>query len=179
MTQWTDRPLRTAPLVFFDLETTALRPDRGGRICEMAAVDHDGVRLHWKSEASRPADETVARRLPPLLDILETGVVVGHNLQFDVHFLTYELRRLSASGLRGIDIRFADTLGLARELLPDRGDHQLGALLDAVDASPEEPLHTAVGDALATRTLFWRLVEAAGLETLADVGVKRLSWNAG
>jgi len=179
MPSWTDRPLRTAPLVFFDLETTALRPDRGGRIREMAAVDHDGVRLHWESEATPPADETVARRLPPLLDVLETGVVVGHNLQFDVRFLTYELRRLSASGLHGIDIRFADTLGLARELLPHRDDYQLGALLSAVDASPEEPLHTAVGDALATRALFWGLVEAEGLETLSDVSVKRLSWNAG
>jgi hypothetical protein len=35
-----------------------------------------------------------------------------------------------------------------------------------------------VGDALATRSLFWTLVEEDGLETLADVGVKRLSWNA-
>lgn len=32
MPSWANRPLRTASLVFFDLETTALRPDRGGRI---------------------------------------------------------------------------------------------------------------------------------------------------
>jgi len=142
----------------------------------MAAVDHDGVRLHWESEAPRPADETVARRLPPLLDVLETGVVVGHNLQFDVRFLTYEAKRLK---LRGLDLQFADTLGLARELRPHRDDHQLESLLDAVGASPDEELHTAVGDALATRALFWHLVEAEGLTTLSDVGVKRLCWNAG
>jgi len=174
MTRWSTRPLRVASLVFFDLETTGLRPDRGGRIREMAVVDRDGVRFEWTSQEKPPSDEAVVRRLPTLVDHLQRGVVVGHNLAFDFRFLTYEAERL---GLRGVDVPFADTLGLARTLLPEKEDHQLGSLLRAFDLDPEEELHTAVGDALATRTLFWHLVDHGDLDTLADVGVKRLRWH--
>lgn len=171
-----DRPLRTAPLVFFDLETSGLRPDRGGRICEMAVVDHDGIRLRWVSETDRPSDDAVARQLLSLLDTLRATIVVGHNLQFDFRFLTYEAERL---GHTGLDVQFVDTLGLARRQWPDREGYQLDALVTALDLAPDHELHTAVGDALATRALFWHLVEAHDLQTLSDVGAKRLSWNVG
>ena len=176
MPAWADRPLRTASLVFFDLETTALRPDRGGRICEMAVVDEQGIRFDWRSSEAPPRDDAVAVQLPRLIEHLEAGGVVGHNLSFDFRFVTYEAERL---GLGGIDVCFADTLGLARSLLDAPDTHQLGMLLGHFDAAPEEELHTAVGDALATRTLFWRLVEHGGLQTLADIDVRRLQWNAG
>ena len=176
MNQWTNRPLRVASLVFFDLETTALRPDRGGRICEMAVVDQNGVRFDWTSSRASPSDPAVSRQISGLRRHLQDTVVVGHNLPFDLRFLTYEAERL---GHRGLDIRFADTLGLARRQLPSRDTHQLGALLDEFEIGQEETLHTAVGDALATRALFWSLVDHGDLETLSDVGVKRLSWNAG
>lgn len=174
-----DRPLRTAPLVFFDLETTGLRPDRGGRICEIAVVDHDGIRLRWVSETDRPSDDVVARQLHSLLDTLRSTIVVGHNLQFDVHFLTYEFRRLSESGSPGLDIQFVDTLGLARRLRPHRDGHQLDVLARDLDLTPDAELHTAVGDARATQALFWHLVDEHDLETLSDVGAKRLTWNVG
>jgi len=176
MSTWADRPLHVTSLVFFDLETTALRPDRGGHIREIAVVDQNGVRFDWRSDEAPPRDDAVAAQLPTLIDHLESGVVVGHNLQFDFHFLTYETERL---GCGGLDLRFADTLGLARALLDTVGDHQLGALLGHFDTAPEEELHTAVGDALATRALFWKLVDAGGLKTLADANVRRLQWGAG
>ena len=179
MPSWAERPLRTASLIFFDLETTALRPDRGGRISEIGVVDRSGVRLAWQSDRSPPSDAAVAGRLPLLVDHLQSGIVVGHNLSFDVRFLTYESRRLSAAELGGLDVRFVDTLGLARSLLDAPDGYQLGSLLDHFDESPDAALHTAVGDALAARTLFWHLVDAGGLETLSDAGVKRLRWNAG
>lgn len=176
MASWGDRPLRTVDLVFFDLETTALRPDRGGRICEMAVVNHNGLCFDWSSAESPPSDAVVARQIPPLIDQLRDTVVVGHNLSFDFRFLTYEAERV---GCGGIDLRFADTLGLARRLLPDRDAYALGALLEAVDAAPDEELHTAIGDVLATRALFWHLVEVGSLDTLADAGVQRLRWHGG
>ena len=168
-----DRPLRTVDLVVFDLETTALRPDRGGRIREMAVVDHDGIRFDWKTSGEAPTDRAVARQLPRLLDVLQDRVVVGHNLQFDFQFVTYEAERL---GHPGLDLRYVDTLGLARSLL-DAPNYELGTLLAHFNAAPEEDLHTAVGDALATRTLFWHLVDAGALTTLADAGIKRLRWH--
>ena len=55
-----DRPIRTASVVFFDLETTGLRPDRGARITEMAVVDQEGIRFDWAADAEPPSD-----RAPP------------------------------------------------------------------------------------------------------------------
>lgn len=179
MAPWGDRPLRTADLVFFDLETTALRPDRGGRIREMAVVDHDGLRFDWSSAETPPSDEAVAQQIPTLIDQLDGPVVVGHNLSFDFRFVTYESRRLSARGPTGLDLRYIDTLGLSRSLFTAPADYELGTLLAHFDAPPDEDLHTAIGDALATRALFWRLVDAGGLTTLADTGVKRLRWHGG
>ena len=176
MNRWANRPLRIASLVFFDLETTALRPDRGGRICEMAVVDQEGIQFNWTSNHESPSDPAVGRQLAVLRGHLQDNVVVGHNLSFDFRFLTYEAERI---GQDGLDVRFADTLGLARRQLPSRDNYQLGALLDAFGIGQEAALHTAVGDALAARALFWELVDHGNLETLSDVGVKRLSWNPG
>jgi len=101
--------------------------------------------------------------------------VVGHNLQFDFRFLTYEAERL---GQRGIDLRFVDTLGLSRRLLPELDDYRLEELSSIFDLAPDTKLHTAVGDASASRSLFWFLVKEGNLKTLSDAGMKRLSWNA-
>ena len=160
---WTDRPLRTAPLVFFDLETTALRPDRGGRICEMAVVDQNGIRFDWCSDAASPRDDAVSRQLPTLVGHLESGIVVGHNLQFDFRFLTYEAERLA---LNGLDLRFVDTLGLARFLLAVPDTNQIEALLRHFAAVPRKTLHSAAGDALANRPLFWHSGRHDNLDTL-------------
>ena len=140
----------------------------------MAVVDEGGVRFDWTSPRDSPRDKAVARQLSRLVAHLESGIVVGHNLAFDFRFVTYEAERL---GLEGLDVRYIDTLGLARTLLSDADSHRLGAVLAAVGAAPEEDLHTAVGDALATRTLFWKLVARGDLKTLSDTGMKRLRWH--
>lgn len=176
MSQRTNYPLRTRSFAFFDVETTGLRPDRGARICEMAVADRDGIQFDWSSASDPPADAELAEQLLLLVHHLQGSVVVGHNLQFDFRFLTYEAERL---GLGGLDVRFVDTLGLARTLFPDRDGYELGSLLTALNLDSEEELHTAAGDVFATRKLFWHLVDHGDLKTLADAGLKRLSWNAG
>ncbi len=163
-------PIRVAPLLFFDIETTGLRPDRGARITEMAVVDHAAVRYDWKRsrETTPLADALVA-----LIGQLEQGIVVGHNLSFDFRFVAYEADRL---GLPGPRLQYIDTLGLARQLLDGTADFQLSTLLSHFDLSPKTELHTALGDAWATRALFWALVEHGALRTPAEAGVKPLDW---
>lgn len=168
--QWADCPIEVAPLLFFDIETTGLRPDRGARITEIAIVDHTGVRYDWKRKRD---GATQALQLRPLFDHLRDGVVVGHNLQFDFYFVAYEADRL---GLRGPAVRFVDTLGIARTHLDRSSDVRLGTLLSYFGLIPEGDLHTALGDAYATRALFWKLVEHSDLHTLADAGLKKLNW---
>jgi DNA polymerase III epsilon subunit-like protein len=173
---WTDQPLRVASLVFFDLETTGLRPDRGARITEMAVVDQGGVRFDWTSHHEPPCDAVLEDQLLELAAHLEDSVVVGHNLSFDFRFVTYEAERQE---LGGIDVRFIDTLGLSRKVLPGADSHRLDALLAAVGTQPDREMHTAIGDAIAARTLFWKLVNYDDLTTLSDAGVKRLRWHGG
>jgi DNA polymerase III epsilon subunit-like protein len=163
-------PISVASLLFFDLETTGLRPDRGARITELAVVDHATVRYDWKHKRGRTS---VAEQLPILIDHLSRGVVVGHNLQFDFRFVAYEADRL---GLPGPRLQYIDTLGLARRLLNESADFQLGMLLSHFGISLTSEVHTALGDAWATRALFWALVKHSGLRTLAEANVKPLSW---
>ena len=99
MTARADRPIRTAAVVFFDLETTGLRPDRGARITEMAVVDQEGICFDWAADAEPPSDAAVARQLAALIDALRGSIVVGHNLSFDFRLLTYEAERLGHEGL--------------------------------------------------------------------------------
>ncbi|PSQ83142.1 MAG: 3'-5' exonuclease [Bacteroidetes bacterium QS_7_67_15] len=170
---WAEGPLRLAAYAFFDLETTGLRPDRGARIAEIAVVGRDGVLLDWQRDAE--GAQPLPDRLPRLLEELRGRVVVGHHLSFDFRFVAYEARRHELSIPR---LPFIDTLGLARRVLGERPNHQLAALLDRFDLAPDGPLHTAPTDAKAARALFWQLVEEAGLDTLADAGVKPLTWAA-
>ena len=178
MKQWADCPLRVASLVYFDLETTGLRPDRGARIREIAVLAHDGICFDWtwsEAQKTRPAehDNAVATQFPTLFAHLQDGVVVGHNLQFDFRFVTYEAERLGRESLR---VRFIDTLGLSRRLVSNVPNYELETLLSHFGVAPEEELHTAVGDVFATRTLFWQLVDHGDLDTLADAGLQPLTW---
>lgn len=190
--QWSDTPVDVASRVYFDLETSGLRPDRGGRITEMAVVGPQKTRMHWRWEDNQAKDSVggdrhdrrVASQLPRLMDELQRGVVIGHNLSFDFDFLTYEIERLRkttgpsiATILRGVSlrIRFVDTLALARRLVDLHG-YELGALLDHFGAAPAEPLHTALGDALATRALFDQLTDHPEIGTMGDAGLQQLVW---
>ena len=103
-----DRPLRTVPLRFFDLETTGLRPDRGARIAEMAVVDEGGVRFDWVSAHDSPRDEAVAFQLPRLMAHLEDGIAVGHNLSFDWKHKSQGHRGPHPRGDRWLGIREHD-----------------------------------------------------------------------
>lgn len=171
--QWRSCPLTVAPLVFFDLETTGLRPDRGARITEVAVVGREAVRFSWMRGQTNLDDCALALQLPLLLDHLHAGVIVGHNVRFDFRFIAYEAERL---GLRGPTVRFIDTLGLARRLLPAAADYRLATLLETLGIVPDGALHTALTDARATQALFWKLVERGHLQTLADAGMKPLTW---
>jgi len=169
--RWKGMPLEVAPLLFFDVETSGLRPDRGAAIVELALLGAREPLLLWKGTSAQRLQRAQFREL---FAHVREGVIVGHNLRFDLWFVTYEAGRL---GLSVPPIRFIDTLGLARRLLPDRSDYRLVALLHALGIEADEPLHTAAADARATRALFWKLVERGKLRTLADAGMKQLIWN--
>ncbi len=177
--QWRACPIHIAPLVFFDIETTGLRPDRGARITEIAVVGHKGTCFDWSREQAPAGERSLSPVLPHLFGRLRAGVVVGHNLHFDFRFVAYEADRL---GYDGLDLRFIDTLGLARAHLEAAHleaveDYRLETLLRTFDVVPDGDLHTALVDARAARALFWKLVDVGHIETLGEAGMKRLNWS--
>lgn len=183
---WPQCPIAVAPLLYLDIETTGLHPERGARITEIGVVDRKAIWLHWTGTPSEATyDAALSGALSDVAGVLRSGVVVAHNLRFDLGFLAREADRLGGPGFR---LRCIDTLGLARHVLR-RGspaatnrlsvaDYTLASLLQAFGIAPQGTLHTALGDARSTRALLGALVEYGGLTTLRDARMRRVAWDA-
>lgn len=158
--------------VFLDIETTGFRPDRGARITEVAIINRNSVHYSYKSTPAQ--SDTLARKdLITIINCLSNGVVVGHNLSFDLWFIAYEAHLI---GLDGPDIKLIDTLSLARRILPAADSHKLSHLLELFKIQINGEIHTAITDAEATRALFWKLLEKGNISTVGQAGLKQLNW---
>jgi DNA polymerase III epsilon subunit family exonuclease len=97
------------------------------------------------------------------------AVLVGHNLRFDVSFLSAALATAERAGIALVQV---DTVALARRLLGDEvPDCRLATLARHLHL-PCRPTHRALTDALATADLLHVLIERAaglGVETLEDL----------
>jgi len=97
--------------------------------------------------------------MPSLLEFIGDGVIVGHNIRFDIAFLNAALEQ---QGRARLHHRSIDTLALARRLLRDEVPNcKLGTLADRLRLS-HQPSHRALDDALATGDLLHHLLERAG-----------------
>lgn len=161
--------------VFFDTETTHLSVVKGD-IIEIAIVTEiDGQiteRYHTKIQPERiklaspyalkingyselawsgaPTWETVA---PEIASRLRDGILVGHNISFDLRHIIHQMQRhKTQSRLSGAHIC---TMSLAREHLPTPS-----VSMDTIRwlfGWPTEGAHTALVDTLQTRDLFKRV----------------------
>ncbi|MGB7405216.1 MAG: DNA polymerase III subunit epsilon [Pacificimonas sp.] len=163
--------------IIFDTETTGLDPNGGDRVCEIGAVELNGLiptgRVFHKlinPERPMPAEATRVhghtdndlRDQPRFSEIAEEFAVfigddtrlIAHNAPFDVGFLDAELVRVGRPKLE--PKRIVDTLALARKKFP-------GAKLN-LDA-----LCNRFGIDLSRRVKHGALLDA---ELLADVYVE-------
>ncbi|MGO3147810.1 MAG: exonuclease domain-containing protein [Leucobacter sp.] len=162
-----------------DFETTGFSPARNDRIIEVGAIYMDpdfridgGIETlvnpqrdvgptHVHGITAREVFDapTFDQVAPALLKLLDGRVVVGHNIAFDLRFLTAELER---EGYEVPDIVAIDTMQIARTLLqedppPSFKLHDLGQHLgfgikevfDFVNLE-QRPAHSAFGDSLVT-----------------------------
>ena len=149
----------------------------GGEPLEMfeSLVDPGSAVPPFVTELTGITDDMVRCALPPcsvlpcLRDLIGHGVVVGHNVEFDLGFVDAGLVRL---GLPPLDNLVVDTLALARRLVRDLApDCALRTLAVALRLE-HQPSHRALDDALATADLLHRLIEAAtgyGVLCLGDL----------
>jgi DNA polymerase-3 subunit epsilon len=175
--------------VVIDVETTGWEPGPDA-LTEVAAVRFTGGEpcgtyhslvdpgLHipeFVSELTGIDDELVQGApdisvvLPELVETIGDGVVVGHNIGFDLSFIDAALTEHSFDGISNPVV---DTLHLARRLVRDDViDCKLATLARRLRLD-HSPSHRALEDVLATADLLHALIERAtgyGVLRLCDL----------
>ena len=194
----THRSLDEIDFVVLDTETTGLRPGshrvievagirvRGGEVVgSFASLINPGTRLpNFIVQFTGITQEMVssapkaAEVMPGFLDFVEDAIVVGHNVGFDIGFLSYEARLL------GLDFPLdgLDTIPLARRFLPGLRRFKLDSVATHLKI-PASSRHRALGDAKVTAAVFIKLLSLAREQGIATLGHLRrrlqlpVAWN--
>ena len=184
--------------VVFDLETTGLSPVND-RIIEIGAVKITGKKITDRfsafvnplipipfnieqltgiTDAMVENADTVEKVLPEFLEFCGDAVMVAHNAGFDVGFIKEKARTVLG---REFNCTVADTVALARALLPSLGKFTLDHVAKALGVPPFNH-HRAVDDAQACADIFLALVNkltARGIENLDGINeIKEFNTNA-
>ena len=189
---------RDVRFVVLDTETTGFDPQRDRIITIGAVAVRDGeillddccelmlklshnlasVTVHGitRDEAREGMEESEA--LTIFLDYLGEGVIVGHHIGHDIHFLNAACQRHFGATLSN---PYLDTMDLTLRLKdagalkdpPPREDYSLDGLCHLFGVAPHDR-HTAGGDAFLTALIFLRLfslAEATGYDSLGSLCV--------
>lgn len=174
--------------VVVDTETTGLRPGshrlievagvrlRGGEVLgSYQSLLNPGVRIptfiaqftgiSQDMLATAPA---IHEALPEFLNFVEGALVVGHNVGFDIGFLSYEAQRLGQS----FPIDGLDTIPLARRFLPGLKRFKLDNVAAHLKI-PTAERHRALGDARVTAAIFQQLLQRAARQGILTLGQLR------
>lgn len=178
--------LSTAPLLFFDTETTGLYPERGDRMCEIALVRTVNGQVEKTYDTliypERPIPEEASRIsgitdamvwekprfsevVPKIQEMAEGAVLVAHNAPFDLSFLLIQMQEAGHEMLKNLVI---DTLPLARRCYK-LSDYSLGGLAQALRIQ-KETAHRALGDTIMTSRVFTAMLPMLAQKKLATVG---------
>jgi DNA polymerase-3 subunit epsilon len=171
-------PLADVVFVVLDLETTGAAPNTC-EITEIGAAKYQGgactgtfqtlvnpgvpippmiTMLTGITEAMVYPAPRVESVLPTLLEFIGDGVIVGHNIRFDISFLDAALVR---TGRPRIANQRVDTVALARRLVRDEVPNcQLGTLARHFRTAVQ-PTHRALDDTLATAEVLHIMIERA------------------
>ncbi len=170
--------------IFLDTETTGLAADGGDRIVEIGCIELDNRRrtgrtLHHYVNPQRSShpdavrvhgitDEFLADKPPfasiadELLAFVEGAEVIIHNAAFDVAFLDAELARLQRPRFGQHVARVSDSLLLAREMFPGKGN-SLDALCKRLEVdNSQRELHGALLDAGLLAEVYLRMTRGQG-----------------
>lgn len=190
LTAWqqTQRVLDEVEFVVVDTETTGLRPG-AHRVIEVAGVRlrggevmssyhsllNPGVRIPaFIAQFTGITQEMVAaaprshEALPGFLDFVEGAIVVGHNVGFDIGFLSYEAQLLGQS----FPIDGLDTIPLARRFLPGLKRFKLESVASHLKI-PAPNRHRALGDARVTAVVLLKLLDLAEQQGITTLGQLR------
>lgn len=176
--------------IIFDVETTGFYPTKGDRIIELAAIkikkfdvvdtfttllNPERLIPEQAQKVNNISDDMVKNSpkaidiLPDFLSFIGGGCLVGHNVKFDLEFLSYELAQI---GRKLQDETPAlDTLKMAREVIPYLSSYRLGEIA-RVSGIKVENAHRALVDVHLTFKVLKRLLGAAhdlGIQNFKDL----------
>lgn len=157
-----------------DIETTGCHASANG-ITDIAIVLHDGEKIYHKFESLINPEKPIpiyiqaltginyemVKDAPTFADVadeiytlLKDKVFVAHNVNFDYSFVRYYL---AAAGF-DLQCKKLCTVRLSRKILPRYPSYSLGKLCKQLGIE-NQSRHRAMGDALATSTLFSMLLK--------------------
>jgi DNA polymerase-3 subunit epsilon len=168
-----DMELAALPVTVLDVETTGLDP----AIERIVAIG--AVRMHGTSLFRAAALDTLVNPGVPIprastavhgiADATVAGIVIGHNIGFDLAVLNAEGARAGVAWAAPVTI---DTCQIAAALDP----HEVALDLDDVAARHGVAVlgrHTALGDALVTAEVWRRLMARLAERGITTLGVAR------
>jgi DNA polymerase III subunit alpha, Gram-positive type len=174
--------------VVFDIETTGFSP-LNDRIIEIGAVKIvDGNVVEEFSELINPevsipdkiteltgitdnmvSDKlTIEKVLPRFIDFMGDSVLVAHNAQFDMSFITAKAEKLLG---KKIENTVLDTLSFSRVVYPRLKNHKLNTVSKHLSISLENH-HRAVDDSKATAQILLNLIaemQEKEIDTLEEI----------
>ncbi len=140
-----------------------------GQICgEFSSLVNPGCEIPRYITALTGIDANMVRNAPALneiagqiLEITKDSIFVAHSVNFDYHIIKNELREL------GIDFSMKRlcTVRLSRRIFPGLLSYSLGKLCATLDI-PLTDRHRARGDAMATVSLFCKILDCKDAENL-------------
>lgn len=186
-----ERALDELTFVAFDTETTGLRPEAGDRIISLAGVKVRGgavkrgetfgalvqpgrpvppqsARFHGITDAMLAGAPPIDVVLPAFQRFADGAVLVGHEVWFDLEFLTREAHRM---GLPPLTVSHAvlDTRLLSQVVHGSTEEHTLEAVAQRLGVVIHGR-HSALGDALATAEILVRLLELLKRRGIVTLG---------
>ena len=121
-----------------------VRPD------DMDAVDGFITKLTGITPEMLEGASPISEILPAALQFIDTDIVVGHNVSFDVNFIYDNAEQL---GLAPFSNDYIDTMRLSRRVFPDLKNHRLNTLIKEFGI-PKATSHRAESDARQTHLCF-------------------------
>ncbi|GAC1628281.1 MAG: hypothetical protein NVS4B11_26100 [Ktedonobacteraceae bacterium] len=171
--------------VVIDTETTGLRPGPD-RVIEVACVrvrggeavdsfqtlinpmrrippfiaQFTGITQEMVNDAP-----TAKEVMPDVMRFIDGAIVVGHNVGFDIGFLSYEAQLIG----RAFPPDGLDTIPLARRFCPGLKRFKLDMVASHLNI-PTVNRHRALGDASVTAAIFLRILDLARQQNISTLG---------
>lgn len=177
------------PLTIFDIETTGLDPRRGHRIVEIAGVRIENGKLlidapfvsyvnpereiPWEArQVNKISQEDVSNAptidivLPKFLEYARGSILVAHNAEFDMSFLTAE--KECCWGY--VDLpECLCTMKLGQSLFPSDFRHSLDMLSKKFSLTMPVMRHRALADAMLAGEVLLKMIDAGNISSVDEL----------